>query len=414
VHSPEQKSPQPSESSAETPSAGPRALAAAALPRDLYVMVLLLIIAHTAFNGIRIATSLAAIKAGGGALWVGILTAMFNLVPAFLAISVGRRVDRFPLRKPLVFGCLAASICGFIAAFEPMLWVLAVSACGIGIGWMVIAAASQYAIGMYGSEAGSASTRVKAFSVMSMGFSISSFLGPLIAGFMIDYASFRAAFAVLAVLPLIAAYAFWSKRFLKLPSIAHKIADAPAGRASELLAVPIVRNTLITGAFITIGWDLYIFMVPVLGSELKLTATQIGSVLSFFAIAVFVVRFFMPWLSKTLGERGVIVVAMVLAGCTFVAFAFAHSYALMLVLSFIIGLGLGSSQPIVLSLLHSASPPNRIGEVNGLRMTMISTSQWTMPLVFGMLSLQTGLMPLFLFVGGGLLSGSVFAKRKLP
>jgi MFS family permease len=391
-------------------------------------MVLLLIIAHTAFNGIRIATSLAAIKAGGGALWVGILTAMFNLVPAFLAISVGRRMDRLPLRKPMVFGCLAASICGFIAAFEPMLWVLAVSACGIGIGWMVIAAASQYAIGMYGSEAGSAAQtadsatlradsatlRVKAFSVMSMGFSISSFLGPLIAGFMIDHVSFRAAFAVLAVLPLIAAYAFWSKRFLKLPSIAHKIANAPAGRASELLAVPIVRNTLITGAFITIGWDLYIFMVPVLGSELKLTATQIGSVLSLFAVAVFVVRFFMPWLSKTLGERGVIVSAMVLAGCTFVAFAFAHNYALMLVLSFVIGLGLGSSQPIVLSLLHNASPPNRIGEVNGLRMTMISTSQWTMPLVFGMLSLQTGLMPLFLFVGGGLLSGSWFAKKRLP
>jgi MFS family permease len=375
-------------------------------------MVLLLIIAHTAFNGIRVATSLAAIQAGGGALWVGILTAMFNLIPAFLAMRAGRAVDRLPLRKMLVFGCALMAIGGALAAFEPMLWVLAIAACGLGVGWMVIAAASQYAIGMYG--AGGESKRIRAFSIMSMGFSISSFLGPLIAGLMIDHASFRAAFAILAVLPLLAAVLFYTKRFLKLPSIAHKIADAPPGKASELLEIPIVRNTLMTGAVITIGWDLYIFMVPVLGSQIGLSATQIGSVMSLFAVAVFLVRFLMPRLQAALGGRGVIVAAMIVAGSAFIAFAFAKNYTAMLVFSFVMGLGLGSSQPIVLSLLHSASPPNRVGEVNGLRMTMISTSQWTMPLVFGILSAKTGLLPLFLLVGSGLVSGSWFAKRKLP
>ncbi|MGL4230363.1 MAG: MFS transporter [Casimicrobium sp.] len=382
------------------------------LPRDLFVMVLLLIIAHTAFNGIRVATSLAAIKAGGGALWVGILTAMFNLIPAFLAIRAGRAVDRLPLRKPLVFGCLLMVAGGALAAFEPMLWVLAIAACGLGVGWMVIAAASQYAIGMYGD--GSQEKRIRAFSIMSMGFSISSFLGPLIAGFMIDHTSFQWAFALLACFPLIAAALFYTKRFLKLPSIAHKVADAPAGKASELLNIPVVRNTLMTGAVITIGWDLYIFMVPVLGSQIGLSATQIGSVMSLFAVAVFLVRFAMPRLQRALGGRGVIVSAMIVAGSAFIAFAFAKNYTAMLVCSFVMGLGLGSSQPIVLSLLHSAAPPNRIGEVNGLRMTMISTSQWTMPLVFGILSAKTGLLPLFLLVGSGLVSGSWFAKKRLP
>lgn len=376
------------------------------------MMVLLLIVAHTAFNGIRVATSLAAIKAGGGALWVGILTAMFNLIPAFLAIRAGRAVDRLPLRKMLVFGCAMMVAGGALAAFEPMLWVLAVAACGLGVGWMVIAAASQYAIGVYGT--GSEAKRIRAFSIMSMGFSVSSFLGPLIAGFMIDHASFRAAFALLAVLPLVAGLLFYTRWFLKLPSIENKVRDAPAGKATELLQIPIVRNTLMTGAVITIGWDLYIFLVPVLGSQLGLTATQIGSVMSLFAVAVFVVRFAMPRLQRALGGRGVIVAAMIVSGTAFMAFGFAHNYAAMLACSFVMGLGLGSSQPIVLSFLHSAAPPNRVGEVNGLRMTMISTSQWTMPLVFGILSAKTGLLPLFLLVGSGLLSGSWFAKKRLP
>lgn len=382
------------------------------LPRDLFVMVFLLIVAHTAFNGIRVATSLAAIKAGGGALWVGILTAMFNLIPAFLAIRAGRAVDRLPLRNMLVFGCVLMVIGGALAAFEPMLWVLAIAACGLGVGWMVIAAASQYAIGMYGN--GTEERRIRAFSIMSMGFSISSFLGPLAAGFLIDHTSFRVAFGALAALPLVAGLLFYARWLLKLPSIEHKVRDAPPGKASELLQIPIVRNTLMTGAVITIGWDLYIFIVPVLGSQLGLSATQIGSVMSLFAAAVFVVRFFMPRLQRWLGGRGVIVAAMIVAGSAFIAFAFAHNYTAMLVCSFVMGLGLGSSQPIVLSLLHAASPPHRIGEVNGLRMTMISTSQWTMPLVFGILSAKTGLLPLFLLVGGSLVSGSWFAKKRLP
>lgn len=385
------------------------------LPRELYLLVLLLIIAHTAFNGIRITTSLAAIKAGGGALWVGLLTAMFNIVPAFVAIRVGRLVDRVPLRRPLVLGCAMVAIGGAVAAIEPMLGVLAICACAIGMGWMAIAASSQYAVGLYGGSAHRAdgtTQRVKAFSVMSMGFSISSFLGPLIAGLMIDHVSFRAAFGVLAALPLISAIAL-STRLLKLPTAPPR-PDTGDGGARELFAMPVLRNTLITAAFITVGWDLYIFMVPVLGSELGLTATQIGSVLSLFAIAVFVVRFFMTALTKRLGERGVMITAMTISGITFLAFAFAHNYSLMLALSFVIGLGLGASQPIILSLLHDAAPPGRIGEVNGMRMTMISTSQWTMPLVFGMLSASTGMLPLFLIVGGGILSGSWFARRKLP
>ena len=377
------------------------------LPRELYLLVLLLIIAHTAFNGIRITTSLAAIKAGGGAMWVGLLTAMFNLIPAFVAIRVGRMVDRVPLRRPLVVGCGLMALGGAIAAIEPMLGVLALCACTIGIGWMAIAASSQYAVGLYGGNA----NRVRAFSIMSMGYSVSSFLGPLIAGLMIDHVSFRAAFGVLAVLPVISAIAL-STRLLKLPTAPPR-ADTGDGGARELFAMPALRNTLITAAFITVGWDLYIFMVPVLGNELGLTATQIGSVLSLFAIAVFVVRFFMTALTQRLGERGVMITAMAISGVTFLAFAFAHNYSLMLVLSFVIGLGLGASQPIILSLLHDAAPEGRIGEVNGMRMTMISTSQWTMPLVFGVLSASTGMLPLFLIVGGGILSGSWFAKRNL-
>jgi len=229
---------------------------------------------------------------------------------------------------------------------------------------------------------------------------------------MIDHVSYQAAFGVLAVCGALPTLVFASGR-VTLPWEPPP-SEQRNGGVRELLAMPAVRNTLIIASFITVGWDLYIFIVPVLGSELGLSATEIGSTLSLFAVAVFVVRLFMIRLTARLGERGVMVSAMVLAGCTFLAFAFTRSYAMMLTLSFIIGLGLGASQPITLSILHEAAPPGRVGEVNGMRMTLIATSQWTMPLVFGVLSVSTGMLPLFLVIGGGMLSGSWFAKRKMP
>lgn len=349
---------------------------------------------------------------------------MFNLVPAFIAIRVGRLVDRVPLRRMMVVGCVICAFGATLAAIQPMLGVLALSACIVGVGWIAIAAASQYAVGQFGQMAGgeggdgadesAGNLRVRAFGVMAMGFSLSAFFGPLIAGFMIDHTSYQATFALLAALPVVMAFAFSSKRVLTLPPLQPRPATSANGGARELLRVPGVRYTLISASFITVGWDLYGFVVPVLGSEISLTATQIGSVLSSFAVAVFLVRFFVARLTERFGERNVMVGAMAIAGVTFLLFAFAHSYGAMTALSFLMGIGLGVSQPIVLSLLHEVSPPGRIGEVNGMRMTMISTSQWTMPLLFGALSLSTGLLPLFLVIGGGILTGSVYAKRKLP
>ena len=40
---------------------------------------------------------------------------------------------------------------------------------------------------------------------------------------------------------------------------------------------------------------------------------------------------------------------------------------LLMALSFLLGLGLGCAQPIIMSLLYEASPPGRQGEAVGLR-----------------------------------------------
>jgi MFS family permease len=78
----------------------------------------------------------------------------------------------------------------------------------------------------------------------------------------------------------------------------------------------------------------------------------------------------------------------------------------MLALSFLLGLGLGVAQPMMMAVLHRASPPDRIGEAAGLRMTLINGTQTFLPTAFGAFGAAFGLSAIFwgmalLIAGGG-------------
>ena len=80
-------------------------------------------------------------------------------------------------------------------------------------------------------------------------------------------------------------------------------------------------------------------------------------------------------------------------------------------LSFCLGLGLGMSQPMVMSLLHSHAPPGRMGEAAGVRMSLVNSMAFAVPLVFGALGTSVGLAPVFWSVGVFLAAGGWLARR---
>jgi MFS family permease len=70
---------------------------------------------------------------------------------------------------------------------------------------------------------------------------------------------------------------------------------------------------------------------------------------------------------------------------SFSASRFFERAPLLLALAFVLGLGLGMAQPMVMSLLYSAAPAGRVGEAVGMRTSLVNLSQTAMPLVFGAL-----------------------------
>jgi dipeptide/tripeptide permease len=67
--------------------------------------------------------------------------------------------------------------------------------------------------------------------------------------------------------------------------------------------------------------------------------------------------------------------------------------------SVLLGLALGSVQPMIMSTLHQITPQARHGEALGLRLMAINASSVVMPLLFGTAGAVVGVSVVFWLVG---------------
>jgi predicted MFS family arabinose efflux permease len=248
------------------------------------------------------------------------------------------------------------------------------------------------------------------FSWLALSFSISGSLGPLIAGFAIDGLGYGAAFITLAVFPA-TAFVLLALRQRPLPRPLRPHAQGEH-HLFDLLRLPRLRHTFLVSGIMATGWDLYSFLVPVYSAQLGLGAVSIGFIMATFAVATFAVRLAMPILIRRVRQWHIITSALVVAGTSYLLFPLVGSVAPLMAISFVLGLGLGCAQPVIMSLLYEAAPEGRQGEAVGIRTTMINASQTFIPLGSGALSLAVGMAPVFWLLAAALLGGAWFARRQ--
>ena len=368
-------------------------------------LILLVIVCHASFAGARLAISLQALHLDGSAVTVGVLMSLMMLVPTFTAAHIGRWVDRIGYLRPTLWS-LAALVAGELAvAWLQSLVGLAVGAVVVGTSFIVINVAVNNAIGHVAGAAG----RNRAFGLTAVGYSLSALCGPLLAGASIDALGYPRTFAVLALLPLCAAILLRHAPVVQRPAL---LATARPAAVMDLLRLPPLRAVLLVSALVAAGWDLFTFLVPLHGARAGLSATAIGMVAGGFGIGSATVRLALPWISRRLSEWPLIGTALVLSGLGYLAFPFCVTLATMLPLAVVLGMVLGCGQPVVMSLLHVAAPPERTGEAVGLRMAIVGLGQTVLPLAVGAFSSALGLAPLFWGIAALLGVGGAFAGRR--
>ncbi|MBX3609909.1 MAG: MFS transporter [Hydrogenophaga sp.] len=375
---------------------------------DLARLIASQISVHACMTGLRMAAPLMALRAGHSAGTVGILLALFALAAIFLALPAGRLADRRGLRQPIQLAVVVASVGALASAAWPHFAVLCLSAVACGAASNLAQITVQRHVGRLAHDA---TTLKQVFSWMAIGPSISNFLGPLLAGLVIDFAGFRWAFLMLGLLPWLA--------HLWVRGVREHEPVVPSARRRQrsswdLLRHPAFRRLMVINWLLSSCWDVHTFLVPVLGHERGLSATAIGAILGGFALAATTIRVLMPWVAARLRESQVVASAMLITTVLFGAYPFAHTAATMAVLSVLLGLALGSVQPMIMSTLHQMTPPHRHGEALGLRSMAINGSSVVMPLLFGSAGALVGPGVVFWVVGAAVGSASPLAWRLRP
>jgi MFS family permease len=375
---------------------------------SIQLLVALTVLVHLSFAGCRVIISLTAIHHGATPFTVGVVMSLLTVIAMLFAVRWGRWVDRVGVRGPMLAGAAGIFAAMALAWAVPRLETLFVASPLAGTGFFLF----HIAAGQAAAVIGRPQDRVRNFGLLALAYSTSGFLGPVLAGFAIDGIGHRSAMLALSVAALATIIGLAVGR-ADVPRHAAAAA-APQGerRIADLLRIPGFRLVFVVSGALSMTWDLFAFVIPIHGSQIGLTASTIGVILGAFGAAVFVVRLVLPLVAHRLDEWRVLIAAMLLSGSTLLVFPLVDGVPLLMALAFILGVGLGGTQPLIMALLYEKAPAGRGAEVLSVRTWLINFSQTSAPLASGALGAALGMLPVYWAMGVTLLVAGFFALRR--
>ena len=357
----------------------------------------------------RMVLTLYALQLDAPALVVGALVALFSFFPATLAVVAGRLVDRYGSRWFLAASAAGSALGMFLPIALPSLASVLIAGALAGLSMVFYNVSLQSLTGLWSTP----STRGRNFSTYSMMTSAGGLIGPVIGGFAVDHFGYSIACAIAGVLTLLTVVMLLLRRGNLEPASQRAVAPRGSIPLRETLAMlrdPLVRHTITTGCLLNSGMNIYVAYMPVYAHGLGMSGAAIGLILSSQAAAAFVARALLPRSLQWLKEEGVLVLAFALGAASLLLLPLFHAPAMLGLLSFIFGLGMGNGQPIVTMLTFQNSPPGRSGEGIGLKVTANHLTNMVSPLLFGGIATAVGLLPMF-WVNGLLMAAGAWISR---
>jgi len=353
----------------------------------------------------RVVLSLYALELGAQPFAVGLVLAMYYTFPMLLSWPVGRLADRFGSRWLLLFAAASGAAGLTIPYFLRDLSAIYAAAALGGLALAFYNVLLQNLVGILSGP----QQRTRNFSNLSLMGASANFIGPLIAGVSIDHLGHALA-SLWMVAPSLAAAVMIVLWGGVLPGGSRQ--SQPGTKILQTLANPEIRRMLATSGLVQLGMDLFQFYIPIYGHDIGLSGTAIGTVLSAFAVAAFVVRMIMPRLIALLGEEQLLSYSFFLAGAGYLLAPLSESVPVLALIAFVYGLGIGCTVPVTMMLMFSRSEQGRSGETLGLRLTTNNFVRTVGPTVFGLIASASGMFAVFWLSAMVMAAGGLLARPR--
>ena len=312
---------------------------------QMWIAMLIVVCCMLGMRGSKIVVSLLALELGASQFFVGVIVALYSLVPMFLGLYAGALIDRIGVKKPIILGALGLVTGLLIPGFSSTLPMLIVSACFIGAAHIFYNVSIQSLIGHLSAK----EDRARNFSNFAMMMSISGFLGPLVSGMLIDAFGHAKTYLCLTLGPVAGVIIM-----LALPKFAANLRGGAeggngrnggkGGKGGEdegiklsgfgLLGNKPLRRVIVMSGILMTALDLLHFYMPIYGHSIGLAASKIGMIMAAFSAAAFVVRVWMPDIVKRFGEHKVLTFALGVAAVAYLIIPWIKQVPLLMMITF--------------------------------------------------------------------------------
>lgn len=356
-------------------------------------------------NAARVLLTLYALELDAPASTVGVLGGLLYLFPLLLSWPVGVLADRAGARGLLLFAAVCAAASLTLPYFFRALPAFYIAAALNGLALAFFHVTLQNLIGTLSRP----EERARNFSNFSLAGAMTSFAGPLLAGFSIDTLGHALACLVIALqsVIVIVLLLLWGR--LLPPGKPQTPRDAGAPRA---LANREIWRMLVTSGMVQLGYDLFQFYMPIYGHSIGLSASVIGAILATLATAAFVVRLFLARLVKRVPGETLLVWVFGMGAIGFALVPLSGNAVVLGLIAFIFGLGMGIGIPLTVILMFNHSVEGRSGQTLGLRLTANNFVRVTGPIVFGAIGSAFGLPVVFWIVAAIMASGGLLSRLR--
>ncbi|UKY55144.1 MFS transporter [Streptomyces inhibens] len=368
--------------------------------------------AQGAVSMARPAVSYRALALGADPRAIGVITAVYALLPLLVAVPLGRRTDHGRCAPLLVVGvalisggCALSGLAGSLAAMAAWSGVM-----GLGHLCFVIGAQSIVARRSAPEE------RDRNFGHFTIGASLGQLIGPIAAGLVISEQDGR--MAPTSATALIVSGAVAAVSYASLWRLEQRARPAAAGGPVPK-AVP-VRGILRTrgvpaGIFMSLAvlsaTDILTAYLPVIGEDRGIAPTTIGLLLSLRAAATLACRLVMTPMIRRLGRTALMAGSCALAGLLCGGMVLPVPVWALAAMLLALGFCLGVGQPLSMTTVVQAAPDRARSTALALRLTGNRLGQVAAPAGAGLLAGLAGTAAPFVLLGVLLLASAGLAAR---
>ncbi|MFG2891725.1 MFS transporter [Streptomyces sp. NPDC048248] len=373
--------------------------------------------AQGAVSMARPAVSYRALALGADEQAIGVITAVYALLPLLVAVPLGRRTDHGRCAPLLVVGvalisggCALSGLAGSLPAMAAWSGVM-------GLGHLCFVIGAQSIVARRSAPA----ERDRNFGHFTIGASLGQLVGPIAAGLVISEhdgamaPTSATALLVSGAVGAVSYVALWRLEQRTPPSATGATAPEPAGSHVPVRAILRTRGVP-AGIFMSLAvlsaTDILTAYLPVIGEDRAIAPTTVGLLLSLRAAATIACRLVMTPMIRWLGRTALMVGSCALAGLLCGGMVLPVPVWALAVMLTALGFCLGVGQPLSMTTVVQAAPDRARSTALALRLTGNRLGQVAAPATAGLLAGVAGTAAPFVMLGVLLLASAGTAVGK--